>query len=78
MGNEAEEPGGDSQNEKTVVERPTVKQTQKAPKSPEFANIDPDDEDDEQERVVKKPQKPPTPQSLLIHTQMTQTMNKNV
>ena len=34
MKNEAEKPGDDSQNEKTVIDRPAVKQPQKAPKIP--------------------------------------------
>ena len=78
MRNKAEEPGDDSQNEKTVVDRPTAKQPQKAPKSPGFVDTDSDDSDDEQERIVKKPQKAQKLQSLLIQTQMIWTMNKNM
>ena len=57
MKNEGEEPGDDSQNEKTVVDRPALRLPQKAPKSPEFVYTDLDDSGDEQEPVVKKPQK---------------------
>ena len=59
MKNEAEEPGDDSQNEKTVVDRPLVRLAQKALKSPEFVDTDLDDSDGKQETVVKKPQKVP-------------------
>ena len=57
MKNEAEEPGDDSQNEKTVADRPAVRLPQKAPKTPKFVDTGLDVSDDEQERVVKKPQK---------------------
>ena len=50
MKNEAGELGDDSQNEKTVVDRP----------------------------AVKRPKKHQKPLSLLIQTQITQTMNKNM
>ena len=38
MKNEAEELGDDSQNEKTVVDRPAVKHPKKALKTPEFVD----------------------------------------
>ena len=57
MKNEAEEPGDDSQNEKTVADRPAVRLPQRAPKTPKFVDTGLDVSDDEQERVVKKPQK---------------------
>ena len=57
--NKAKEPGDDSQNEKTVVDRPAVRLPQEAPKIPKFVDTNLDDSDDEQERVVKKPQKEP-------------------
>ena len=57
--NDAEEPGDDSQNEKTVVDKPAVRIPQEAPKSPEFVDTCLDNSDDEQERVVKNPQKAP-------------------
>ena len=56
MKNEAEELGDDSQNEKTVVDRPVVRLPQKAPESPEFVDADSDTED-EQEPVVRHLQK---------------------
>ena len=59
MKNEAEELGDDSQNEKTVVDRPAVRLPQKAPKSPEFVDTDSDTED-EQEPVVRHLQKAST------------------
>ena len=43
MKNEAEKPGDDSQNEKTVIDTPAVKQLQKAPKIPKFVDTDSDD-----------------------------------
>ena len=76
MRNDAQEPGNDSQNEKTVVDRPTVKQPQKSPKIQKFVDIDSSPED-EQERVVNYPKKAPiTPE--LIRTWMTQAMNKGL
>ena len=60
MKNEAERLGDDSQHEKTVAERPAVKQPQKAPKTPEFVDTDSDTEDkEEQEPAVKQPRKVP-------------------
>ena len=59
MKNEAEKPGDDSQNQKTVVDRPAVRLPQKAPKIPKFVDTGLNGSDDEQERVVKKPQKAP-------------------
>ena len=55
MKNEVGEPGDDSQNEKTVIDRPAVKQPQKASKIPKFVDTDSDNQDHEQGRVVKKP-----------------------
>ena len=52
MQNEAEEPGDDSQNEKT----PTSKHPKKVPKTPEFVDTD---SDDEQGLAVKQPRKAP-------------------
>ena len=68
MKNEAEKPAkaGDdlsvgSMEQQTVTERPVVKLTKKAPKSPEFLDTDSDDSDtkdeEEQKPVVKQPQK---------------------
>ena len=57
MQNEAEEPGDDSQNEKTMVDRPKVKHLKKVPKTPEFVDTDSDDTDDEQEPTAKQPKK---------------------
>ena len=57
MKNEVKEPGDDSQNEKTLVDRPAVRLPQKTPKIPKSVDTDLDDSNDEQERVVKKPQK---------------------
>ena len=57
--NKAKELGDDSQNEKTVVDRPAVRLPQEAPKIPKFVDTNLDDSDDEQERVVKKPHKAP-------------------
>ena len=57
MENEAEEPGDDSQNEKTVVDRPVVRLPQKAPKSPEFVDTDLHDSDNEKQPVVRHLQK---------------------
>ena len=54
---EAGKLGDDSQNEKTVVDRPTVKHSHKAPKSPEFVDTDSDDSDDEKKPAVKQLQK---------------------
>ena len=54
MKNEAEKLSDDLQNEKTVVDRLTVKHPQKAPKSPEFVDTD---SDDEKEPAVKQLQK---------------------
>ena len=56
---EAEEPGDDSQNEKTMVDRHTAKHFKKVPKTPEFVNADSDDMDDEQGRQPKKAPKTP-------------------
>ena len=44
MQNEAED---NSQNEKTMVDRPTAKLLKKVPKTPEFVDTDSDDMDDE-------------------------------
>ena len=63
MQNEAEEPGDDSQNEKTRADGPTAKQPKKVPKTPELVDTDSDDSDDEQEPVVEQPKKvPKTPE----------------
>ena len=59
MKNEIQESGDDSQNEKTLVDRPAVRLPLKAPKSLEVVDTDLDNADDEQEPVVKKPQKVP-------------------
>ena len=48
MQNEAEESGDNSQNEKTMIHRPTAKHLEKVPKTPEFVDIDSDDTNDEQ------------------------------
>ena len=56
--NEAEKPSHDSQHEKTVTERPAVKEPQKAPKTPWLFDTDSSIED-EQGPVVKHPQKAP-------------------
>ena len=57
--NEAEEPGDDSQNEKTMVDRPIAKHLKKVPKTPKFVDTDLDGIDDEQEPAVKQPQEAP-------------------
>ena len=63
MQNEAEEPGDDSQNEKTRADGPTAKQPKKVPKTPELVDTDSDDSDGEQEPVVEQPKKvPKTPE----------------
>ena len=53
MQNEAEESGDDSQNEKTMVDRPTAKHLKKVPKTLEFVHADPDDSDGEQGPAAK-------------------------
>ena len=58
MKNEAEKSGDDSQNEKMVTERSTVKHPQKVPKIPKFVDTGSITED-EQEPVVKQPKKAP-------------------
>ena len=63
MQNEAEEPGDDSQNEKTRADGPTAKQPKKVPKTPELVDTDSNDSDDEQEPVVEQSKKvPKTPE----------------
>ena len=59
MQNEAEKPGDDSQNEKTMVDRPTAKHLKKVSKTPEFVDTDSDDTDKEQESTAKQPKKVP-------------------
>ena len=54
MQNEAK---GDSQNEKTMVDRPTEKLLKKVPKPPDFVDTDSDDMDDKQEPAAKQPKK---------------------
>ena len=46
MQNEAEELGDDSQNKKTMADRPKTKHLEKVPKTPEFVDTDSDDRDD--------------------------------
>ena len=65
MKNEAEEPGDDSQNEKTVVDKSAEKHPKKATKPPGFVDTDSDDTNQEQERVVKKLQKAPKPHGFV-------------
>ena len=57
MQNEAEESGDDSQNEKTMIHRPTAKHLKKVPKTPEFVDIDSDDTNDEQGVAAKQTKK---------------------
>ena len=64
MKNEGERLGNDSQHEKTVAERPAVKQPQKAPKTPEFVDTDSDTEDEQEPAVKQPPRAPKTPASV--------------
>ena len=62
MQNEAEELGDDSQNKKTVADRPKAKHLEKVPKTPEFVDTDSDDMDDKQgpaSKQLKKRSKTP-------------------
>ena len=77
MQNEAEESGDDSQNEKTMIHRPTAKHLKKVPKPPEIVDIDSDDTNDKQGAAAKQPKKHQK-QGLLIQAQTTQMMNKNL
>ena len=55
MKNEAEELGDDSQNEKTMVDRPVVRHLQKASKIPKL--VDTDSSTDDEQETSKKAQK---------------------
>ena len=62
MQNEAEELGDDSQNKKTMADRPKTKHLEKVPKTPEFVDTDSDDRDDKQgpaSKQLKKGSKTP-------------------
>ena len=62
MKNEAEKPGDDSQNQKTVAERFAVKHPKKSPKIPKFVDTDSSTKDEQESAVKQSKKAPKTPE----------------